>query len=87
MFSPVTFKNVKDNPMTDHIATRGAHKAGGARYQPSIMARIAGALAVPRRRTHVDMPAHLHNDVGLAEADILPGARRPVWDVPQSWRR
>jgi uncharacterized protein YjiS (DUF1127 family) len=88
MLLPVVFKKVKGNLMTDHTASHGAFLSGGAAHHLSILSRIGDALAVWRqRRTLVDMPEHLRKDVGLTESDILRETRRPLWDVPQVWRR
>ncbi|MEO1734301.1 MAG: DUF1127 domain-containing protein [Pseudomonadota bacterium] len=48
---------------------------------------IFAALRVWRQRQSLkSLDAHLLNDIGVTEQQALKEARRPIWDVPQTWR-
>lgn len=73
--------------MADFIASNGLRPTRSAVSRPSVLGRIAAALAVWRqRRTLSHLPDHLRADVGLAERDIEREIARPIWDVPAHWR-
>jgi len=50
--------------------------------------RLTDLLALSRqRRALADLDPHVLADIGLTRDEALTEARRPIWDVPESWRR
>jgi Domain of unknown function (DUF1127). len=70
-----------------HTASRALSPAGRSAVGPTLLTRIAVAIAVWRqRRSLASLPDHLRRDVGLTDAEIDREARRHLWDVPDHWR-
>jgi uncharacterized protein YjiS (DUF1127 family) len=70
--------------MADVITHRDA---ASARPTLSLAARIGTAFAIWRqRRALAELPEHLRQDVGLSETEITREIRRPLWDMPNTWR-
>ena len=72
--------------MTSFTTTRHA-----ATHRPvfnGVFAKIADGLGVWRQRRHL---ARLDDaaltDIGLTRAEAHAEAQKPIWDVPQHWRR
>lgn len=60
----------------------------GAIARPGWFARILTALAVRRSRSDLGhLSDDLLRDIGLSRADVEEEISRPIWDVPQNWRR
>ena len=52
-----------------------------------VIGLIRTYLALDRqRRALAKLDAHLRDDLGLTEADIVREASRAPWDVPSHWR-
>lgn len=50
--------------------------------------RILTALALHRSRARLaDLPDHMLRDIGCTRAEAEAEAARPLWDVPDHWRR
>lgn len=60
----------------------------GTVSRPGWFARILTLMAV--RRTRIDLGQlsddQLH-DIGLSREEVEKEIARPIWDVPQNWRR
>ncbi|HID67559.1 MAG TPA: DUF1127 domain-containing protein, partial [Roseibacterium sp.] len=53
--------------------------------QLTYLQRIFG---VWRQRQQLSrLPAHRRDDIGVSTADVTREIQRPIWDVPQTWRR
>lgn len=62
----------------------GAVAACAPKVQLTLLQRIIG---VWRQRQQLDrLPAHMRRDIGLSDAQIFEETRRPLWDVPDTWR-
>ncbi|WP_438826861.1 DUF1127 domain-containing protein [Rhodovulum iodosum] len=58
------------------------------RRGPGFLSRLfLGLGAARQRRRLAELDDALLRDIGLTRQDALSEARRPVWDVPQSWLR
>ncbi|PIV74234.1 MAG: hypothetical protein COW55_10005 [Rhodobacteraceae bacterium CG17_big_fil_post_rev_8_21_14_2_50_65_11] len=54
--------------------------------RPTLGTFFRAAITAWRQRRALErLDAHARRDLGLTEADIAGEARRPAWDVPQSW--
>ena len=50
--------------------------------------RLVLGLGIARQRRRLaELDDTMLADIGLTRAEARAEARRPVWDVPQSWRR
>lgn len=70
-----------------HSATfsRTAH---ARRPGPRVLTWLTLGLGAARQRRRLaELDDALLRDIGLTRQDALAEARRPVWDVPQSWLR
>ncbi len=72
--------------MTSFTTTRRA-----SAHRPvftGVFGRIANSFGVWRQRRHL---AKLDDaalaDIGLTRAEALRESQKPIWDVPQHWRR
>ncbi|MCO8145698.1 DUF1127 domain-containing protein [Rhodovulum tesquicola] len=53
-----------------------------------LLRRIGLGLGVARQRHRLaELDDTLLRDIGLTRDEALAEARRPVWDVPQTWLR
>ncbi|MFN7222809.1 MAG: DUF1127 domain-containing protein [Paracoccaceae bacterium] len=70
---------------TATIATGRVQSAGSA---PRVLTFLLSALAAHRQRQSL---ARLDDrtlaDIGLTRSDAIFESRRPIWDIPASWRR
>ncbi len=58
------------------------------RRRPSALQRLRIALATWRQRqTLARLDDHLLRDLGLSRRDVESEVHRPIWDVPDFWRR
>jgi uncharacterized protein YjiS (DUF1127 family) len=56
--------------------------------RPGPFRRLLTAFALRRSRARLaDLPDHLLHDIGCTRAQAEAEAARPVWDVPDHWRR
>ncbi|MBL3570731.1 DUF1127 domain-containing protein [Rhodovulum sp. BSW8] len=63
---------------------RAAHDVGGAGLVKRI---LLGLSAARQRRQLVELDDRQLRDIGLTAEEARAEARRPAWDVPQSWLR
>ncbi|MEM1129773.1 MAG: DUF1127 domain-containing protein [Pseudomonadota bacterium] len=72
--------------LTNHttiITKTGTRRRGG-----SFLRFLVQMRALHRqRRDLARIDARLLDDMGLTQEDAETEAKRPVWDVPESWRR
>ena len=67
-----------------HIRRSFAHRP----VSDGFFSRLSHALGVWRQRRHLaDLDETALSDIGLSRSEALAEAQRPVWDVPQHWRR
>ncbi|SPH18558.1 hypothetical protein DEA8626_02098 [Defluviimonas aquaemixtae] len=53
-----------------------------------LVARFRDMVEIRRqRRALLDLNAHLLKDIGLSAQEAQEESERPVWDVPDHWRR
>ncbi len=68
--------------------TTARHASAHRPVFTGVFARIADSLGVWRQRRHL---AKLDDaalaDIGLTRIEALTESRKPIWDVPQHWRR
>ena len=58
------------------------------RWRLSALKRLRIALATWRQRqTLARLDDHLLRDLGLSRRDVESEVNRPIWDVPDFWRR
>jgi len=58
-----------------------------ANARPATRFSLTGALSVWRQRQHLkNLDANALRDLGISYRDASAEARRPLWDVPASWR-
>ncbi len=66
----------------DHVLPRSA--AG----RPGLLARLRLRMTHVRHRRRLrDLSDHILDDIGIDRATAEREASRPVWDVPDGWRR
>ncbi|TCP41753.1 DUF1127 domain-containing protein [Rhodovulum marinum] len=55
---------------------------------PALFRRLVLGLGAARQRRRLaELDEALLRDIGLTRDEAVAEARRPVWDVPQSWLR
>lgn len=48
---------------------------------------LIGALSVWRQRQHLkSLDSNALSDLGLSQRDVSAEIKRPIWDVPHTWR-
>ncbi len=53
-----------------------------------LWARLWQTRSLRQQRLHLaQLDDHLLRDIGLTNAAAAEESRRPVWDVPQNWRK
>lgn len=71
--------------LTSSAAPRRAPSAPALR---PLLGWLSGAAAARRQRQQLArLDDALLRDIGLTRAEALGEAERPLWDVPQAWRR
>lgn len=69
--------------LIDTVMGRVHHAAPKAGF----LARLNASMALYRSRAKLaDLDPHQLNDIGLTKKEAHDEARRPVWDVPQTWK-
>ncbi|WP_411644487.1 DUF1127 domain-containing protein [Loktanella agnita] len=54
----------------------------------SLLTKLRMILAtVHQRRSLREMEDHLLRDIGISYAEAQKEAQKPLWDVPDTWRR
>ncbi len=71
-----------------HTAEHTLRALARAPGTPGLLARIRLALMLARqRRALLHLDDTMLRDIGLSRDAAEAEARRPIWDVPQSWLR
>lgn len=48
---------------------------------------LGRVFGVWRQRNHLSrLDAHMRRDIGISDGELAREARRPIWDVPATWR-
>ncbi|WP_347310404.1 DUF1127 domain-containing protein [Defluviimonas sp. SAOS-178_SWC] len=56
--------------------------------RPGLLARLRHRMAHIRHRRRLrDLSDHILDDIGISRDAAEREASRPVWDVPNTWRR
>jgi hypothetical protein len=66
------------------------HMSRGAPYlrRPGFGRRVFEAMFLfTERRALRDLDPHLLADIGITRDEAVAEASRPIWDVPDRWRR
>lgn len=56
--------------------------------RPSLIRRLHDMLSLRGQRRRLrDLSDHLLDDIGVSALDARQEAHRPIWDVPEHWKR